>query len=207
MTHAWHDQSLFANTHRLAVTSPTHPRSGSFARADVSSLTRAIARGDADALGALYESWFDRLFDAASAITGRDESFCLDVVQDTMLTVARSLPVLASHAELGAWLRTCLVSRAIDRIRSERRRRTREHAVAREETRLPPIAEQNEWLQSVLAELKPEDRELLFLRFARDSTLGAIAANSHAPTSADATHGRIRRILTRLQEKARELFP
>jgi hypothetical protein len=44
-------------------------------------LTRAIARGDRDALATFYNAWFDRSYAAARRLTGRDESFCLDVVR------------------------------------------------------------------------------------------------------------------------------
>src|SRR5690606_3993650 len=49
--------------------------------------TSAIARGDTEAFAQFYEIWFDRLVHMTRSITGRDESFCLDVTQDAMLRI------------------------------------------------------------------------------------------------------------------------
>ena len=52
-------------------------------------LTALIARGDERAFATFYELWFDRALALARSISRRDESFCLDVVQDCMLRVVR----------------------------------------------------------------------------------------------------------------------
>ena len=65
-------------------------------------LTRAIAAGDSRALEALYRSHFDLLHAFIRRTTRRDESFCLDIIHDTMLRVIRSIPVLESGEALDA---------------------------------------------------------------------------------------------------------
>ena len=69
----------------------------------VQSTTAAVARGDRGALAELYERWFDECYRIARGLTRRDESFCLDVVQETMLRVIRSLRRLETEAQLRAW--------------------------------------------------------------------------------------------------------
>ena len=60
----------------------------------VRELTAAIASGDTEALASLYREHFDSLYGQARRITGRDESFCLDVVQDAFMRVIRSIPIM-----------------------------------------------------------------------------------------------------------------
>ncbi|QKK08214.1 MAG: hypothetical protein HND58_08515 [Planctomycetota bacterium] len=87
-------------------------------------------RGDTAAFGTIYERWFDRALSAAHRLTGRDESFCLDVVQDAMLRAARRLPALPHEAALGAWLCRAVHRAALDRLRAEKRRAARERSSA-----------------------------------------------------------------------------
>ncbi len=54
-------------------------------------MTAQIAAGHPEALCGFYRSWFDTIFTEARRATGRDESYCLDVVQDAMRRVIRSM--------------------------------------------------------------------------------------------------------------------
>ncbi len=45
-------------------------------------LTAAAARGDADSLAELFRTRFSFMYAEARRSSGRDESFCLDIVQD-----------------------------------------------------------------------------------------------------------------------------
>ena len=96
----------------------------------VRSLTRAIARGDTEAFGEFYEAWFDRTFAMARSVSRRDESFCLDIVQDTMLRVVRYMKPLATEESLGNWMGRAVLSATIDRLRREKRRPEREREAA-----------------------------------------------------------------------------
>src|SRR5690606_20630028 len=88
--------------------------------------TSAIARGDAEAFAQFYEVWFDRMVLMARSVTGRDESFCLDVTQDAMLRIVRSMRPMATEDDLRRWLLRIVHTAALDRLRSEDRRRRRE---------------------------------------------------------------------------------
>ena len=63
-------------------------------------LTAAIARGDSAAFARFYEARFDRAFATARDLTGRDEAFCLDVVQDAMIRVTHRIPTLPDERSL-----------------------------------------------------------------------------------------------------------
>jgi RNA polymerase sigma factor (sigma-70 family) len=172
-------------------------------------LTAAIAAGDTVAFAAFYEAWFDRCYDIATALTRRDESFCLDVVQDAMLRAIRSMQPMR-HEGLERWMVRVVHTTALDALRAERRRLAREQRRAlRAEADVPPepaeLADQIDWLTARLEELDAEDRALLQSRFARDHTL---EQSGHAAgLTGPAAHGRIRRILARLRESAREILP
>jgi RNA polymerase sigma factor (sigma-70 family) len=175
-------------------------------------MTVAIARGDAAVFEVLYRAWFPRLLGLAGRATGRDESFALDVVQDAFIRVIRSPRVCPTEGELAAWLRTCVLSAAVDRLRSEARRSTRErqtHACAPPTPEGPnesvEAAERLAWLARRLAELGPLDQELIRLRFDIERSLRQIAAESDGRTWAG-VHGRVRRLVERLKIAASEYF-
>lgn len=174
-------------------------------------LTARIRAGDDDAFATFYELWFDRLLAMARTTTRRDEAFCLDVVQDCMLAVVRKMTALANEEAVAAWLARTLVRGAVDRLRTETRRARREDAVAAQRQDASAAsdqftldAEQHRWLRARLAELPPNDRQLLLARFDDGRTLAAVG-DTFGMTG-DAAHGRIRRIIMRLKHAARGAF-
>ena len=175
------------------------PDDGAWIRAT----TRAIARGDREALGMLYEAWFERTYAAARRLTGRDESFCLDVVQETMLRVIRSMKELQGAAELGVWMDRAVHSAAVDLLRKDSRRIRRE---ATRDGRLEQVAadvdDRIEWVLARMAELPAGESTLVALRLGGDRSLESVGAATGI--SGDAAHGRIRRALARLRRWARE---
>ncbi len=167
---------------------------------DVSSLTRAIGRGDDHAFATLYATWFDWSVLTTRRLTGRDESFCLDVVQDAMLKVARSIPTLQTQSDLQRWLLRVLHTVAIDHIRAETRRRSRESKAATPDQHTGIDAADSRdllaRLQQQLDSLPAPDRGLLFLRFLHGRSFEQTGDASGI--SAGAAHGRIRRLKARL---------
>ncbi|MEZ6243660.1 MAG: sigma-70 family RNA polymerase sigma factor [Phycisphaerales bacterium] len=161
-------------------------------------LTRAIARGDEAAFERFYNDWFEPAYAMARRLTRRDESFCLDVVQDAMLRAAKSIKPLDMHDQLAAWVRRVVHTAALDRLRAERRRLARERASYENHPALAPLDERIEWIRAELAKLPPEERSLLSMRFGRDKTLETTAA-AHSMTPG-AAHGRVRRLLARLRD-------
>lgn len=176
-------------------------------------MTRAIARGDPEAFARFYEVWFDRAYKLVRGATRRDEAFCLDVVQDAMLRVVRSLRPIERHRELSRWFARVVYTTALDHLRRERRRNRHERNIAAmgkrsgDEAGLPEaveLEEQQRWLEERVAELQPAEKTLLHLRFFQSKTLreagAAVGLSSHA------ARGRIERTLRRLRAAARSLF-
>ena len=168
-------------------------------------LTRAIACGDTEAFAELYAAWFDRMVRSARRCTGRDESFCLDVVQDSMMKLIKSMRVMHTERDLWRWLRTIVRRSALDRLRAESRRLQREIG-SLSQTREELIRERSaelEWVQTELARLSDDEKRLLALRVQRGWSLARIG--SVLGLSPGAVDGRVRRILVHLRSRAQEI--
>ena len=172
--------------------------------------TAAIARGDEAAFGSFYEAWFDRTFALARSISRRDEAFCMDVVQDAMMRVIRSMPPLETEAAVESWMGRTVLTTTIDQLRSEKRRRARERNAAPDESISPTQhteledEERLDWLRAKIAALPERDRRLLAERFAGDRTLAEVGAA--LGISGNAAHGRIRRVLDSIRDAAARWF-
>ncbi len=166
-----------------------------------------IRSGDADAFADFYGHWFDRSVAIVRGRTGRDESFALDVVQDAMIRVARSVPRLESDGDLSRWMIRVLTTCALDRLKSEAREAARrtglESGIAASAPRASSsaadrassasaqtTADSMEALRRHIADLKPDQRAAISLRFWFGRSLAAIGRAFS--TSEDAAHGKLR---------------
>ena len=166
----------------------------------VQNLTAAIADGDPGAFTRFFETRFTRMLSEARRASGRDESFCLDVVQDAMMRVIRSIRPMHTEADLHRWLRAVVQSCAYDRLRSESRRHRREGhagpAAATSQTTRSQLA----WLEEQLRTLDDHQLDLLLMRHRFGWTLQQIgAAVGMKPGAVD---GRLRRIVQMLRRRA-----
>lgn len=152
------------------------------AAVDSAALARSIAAGDEAAFAAFYSAWFPATLALARASSRRDEAFCLDVVQDVMMTVANRMPALRDERAVRGWMTTAVLRALADRARGERRRQRRE-AVAGEQTAAAGDGEP--WLAFAVGE-------------------SVTAAGASFGLSADAAHGRLRRVMERLRQAAAE---
>jgi RNA polymerase sigma-70 factor (ECF subfamily) len=170
----------------------------------ISRLTAAMAAGEPGAIESFYRSYFDWLYRQALQATGRDESFCLDVVQEAVLRILRTIRRAQSEAQLRAWLRLVVRTTAYDMLKSEGRRERREHvAAAGRQPQPPPEDTQRlQWLEQEIAQLDPRLVELIDMRFGRGWTLARIGSVLGLSTST--VNGRLRRALRRLSHRARE---
>ena len=147
---------------------------------ETAALTAAIASGDPEAFARFYDAWFDKALVEARRSTGRDDEFCLDVVQDAMMRVIRSIRPLESEAALHRWMRVVVRSCACDRLRSDIR------------------------LHEQLEQLDDRDVHLLVMRHRFGWTLhriGRALGVSHG-----AVDRRLRRLVSRLRKSAKEDF-
>jgi RNA polymerase sigma factor (sigma-70 family) len=172
-------------------------------------LTTALAAGDVGAVERFYRQYFDYLYAQARRATRRDESFCLDVVQDAVLRVIRNVRPVRSEPALRAWLRLVVQTVAWDRLRADRRRRRHEHEAAAARTAVVATDENENgggdatvqaWLRGEIAKLDPQIVQLIELRFGRRMTLARIGAMLGVSTGT--IDGRLRRALRQLGTRA-----
>ena len=173
---------------------------------DTAQWTGPIERGDEIAFGRFYDAWFDRAFAIARSVSRRDESFCLDIVQDAMMRVVKSMRALPTESAVEAWMHRTVLTTTIDRLRSDSRRITREQVVAGRESEssdeLDRLVEHERmrWLRAEIDRLPDEDRRLLTARVEDGGTLAD--AGAAIGVSGNAAHGRLRRIVDRLRGRA-----
>ena len=172
-------------------------------------LTIAMAAGKEQAIESFYRDYFAWLYQKARRATGRDEAFCLDVVQESVLRILRCVRPVEGEGQFRAWLRLVVQSTAYDMLKSESRRARREAVlvpVCGGDAPEDPVecAEQLAWLHHQLAALDPEIARMIDLRFQQSWTLERIAR--FFGLSVGAIDGRLRRAMGRLQDLAKEEF-
>ncbi|MFO0860728.1 MAG: sigma-70 family RNA polymerase sigma factor [Phycisphaerales bacterium] len=163
-------------------------------------ICHAIRSGDEAAFNGFFREWAPAIESWSFEYVRPDESLALDIMQETMIRVIRSMPVLETHAALVAWLRVANRSAAIDLLRSRIRSIARERAAARSESGSPRHAADQADLESLfaaLSALSPEDQQLLRLRAASDASFEQLAAAIGA--SPDSLYGRVRRAITKMR--------
>jgi RNA polymerase sigma factor (sigma-70 family) len=176
----------------------------------VQELTAAMAAGDRRAVEQFYRQYFDLMYSHAYSVTGRDEAFCLDVVQDAVLRVVRTVRRASSEAQLAAWLRLVTQTAAYDLLKGESRRRRREMLVAvpADASETSCIREESDdqrlrWLRHQLDWLDPQISQMIEMRYERRWTLARMAAA--LGLSIGTVDGRLRRALAELRARAKEL--
>jgi RNA polymerase sigma factor (sigma-70 family) len=174
----------------------------------IQQMTAAIASGDTEAFARFYRARFDSMYAEARRSTRRDEAFCLDVVQDAMMRVIKSMSPMESEGSLRAWLRAVVQCCAYDRIRAESRRARRERAAAQdrpaERAAVDDLEERLAWLRHEWADLDQQQARLLVMRYRFGWTLRRIGeALGLKPGAVD---GRLTRAVGELRSRAQEHF-
>jgi RNA polymerase sigma factor (sigma-70 family) len=96
-----------------------HNESAMATPGDAELVERARA-GDQSAFGALYDAWFDRVYDLAYRVV-RDGNAAADVAQDTFLAAWRELDDLSDPAAFGGWIRRIARNTALNRRKKDQR--------------------------------------------------------------------------------------
>lgn len=167
-----------------------------------------IGRGDADALALLYDRYAPRVLGLTTRILGdRDEAE--DVLQEVFLQVWRAPRFDPSRGAVLTWLLVLARSRAIDRLRSLRRRgRDRQVDVAaadlpsgQDVERDAGSAQEGSAVRRALADLPAEQRRALELAYFDGYTQTEIAELTGAPLGTVKT--RLRQGMMKLRDTFR----
>ncbi len=152
-------------------------------------------RGSREALARIYEKYVHLLLSIAMGLLN-DPPEAEDVVQDVFVTFAQDAAGFGLRGSLKAYLATCVVNRARDRLRSERARQRHTDAcvMASLETegldRSLVYSERCARLSQALAELPYEQREVVVLKVKDGLRLKDIAKLQNVSIST--VHGRYR---------------
>jgi RNA polymerase sigma-70 factor (ECF subfamily) len=127
-----------------------------------------------------------------------------ELAQDVFLALHQNLPHVESARHLVFWLRRVTSNRCIDCVRSSQRRR--EQSMERlPEPGVPPRLGDpllDELLRTLVAELTPDARLVVTLRFQEDLDLSEIAATIDMPVNTVKSH--LRRSMDALRRKLAE---
>lgn len=173
---------------------------------------REAQGGSPDDFGRLVERYGDLVYECVLRIV-RSPEVAEEVAQDAFVKAWRALPDFRGDSRFSTWLYTIATRRALDVVRSQRRRGEHETLVEPErldatidETPGPAGAEKRR-LERVLADLDPLRRAVVTLYYLRDLSVAEISQSLDLPEGTVKTHlHRARKELRRAwdRETARE---
>ena len=162
-------------------------------------LVREVQRGSAAALEELFRQEWPRAYRAAYLVV-HDAAAAEDIAQEAFLAAVRAIDRFDRRRPFGPWMHRIVVNRAIDvtRARALRREVDATAAASAEAPPDPPSSPLSDELVAALAELSPEHRAVVVLRYVFDYTPGEIAQALDMPRGT--VNSRLRRALDRLGE-------
>jgi RNA polymerase sigma-70 factor (ECF subfamily) len=166
-------------------------------------LLREAQRGSEEALASLVKRTWPLAHRAAYVILG-DAVAAEDVAQEALVAAIRALDRFDRRRPFGPWLHRIAVNRAIDHARARGARAEVSSGTAEDAERRGPAAgatgasidPRTEGLAGALAELSPEHRAMVAMRFLLELTPGEIAAELGLPRGT--VNSRLRRALDQL---------
>lgn len=193
------------------MSAETHqPAAGDERHQEQARLVAAMARGDKQAMAALYDQLAGPLYSLACRMLG-DAAEAQDLTQDIFLQLWRTAPTYEpSRGSVFSWAVTLIRNRAIDRIRMRQRRAEILSDAAPD---LQPsgsggdtdsaatlwLREQSAAVRAALAELPAEQRHAIELAFFGGLTQQEIASQLNEPLGT--IKARIRRGLLKLKDR------
>jgi RNA polymerase sigma-70 factor (ECF subfamily) len=156
---------------------------------------RGAQRGSVDDLERLFREHWPRAHRAAYLVAG-DAAAAEDIAQEAFLAAIRNLDRFDRRRPFGPWLHRIVVNRAIDWTRARRLRaevELGEHVAAS----APPDLDGTAFGR--IADLAPEHRAVIVLRYVLEYTPGEIAKLLDLPRGT--VNSRLRRGLDRMKEE------
>ncbi len=161
-----------------------------------------MAAGHEEAVEIFHGEYFDWLYAQARRVSGRDEAFCLDVVQDALIRIVRCIKPVRNEAQLRAWLGLVVQTAVYDRLRSDLRWHGRHEDLPAPAERPADDDEKLAWLREEIGRLDPKLARMVEWRYHHGWTLRRIG--ERLGLTAGAVDGRLRRLVKTLRQKAEE---
>jgi RNA polymerase sigma-70 factor (ECF subfamily) len=166
---------------------------------DVGALTTRMQAGDEEAFNRFYEQYCDRLFRYLVVLCRGDEDLSRDLLQATMVKVARSMRVFESKGDLWRWLAAIARNNFIDAMRKAKRRPAIVPLEDSDNLTAEEVAD-DLWqaaLDDALAGISAEDRALVEEIYFQKKSHGEVAARQD--TTAKAIESKLARIRQKLR--------
>src|SRR6187549_3688972 len=138
---------------------------------DERAFVRAAQRGSASGIEALFRLHWPRAYRAAYLVV-HDAAAAEDIAQEAFLAAVRNLDRFDRRRPFGPWLHRIVVNRAIDWTRA---RRLRAEVELGEHVAAPPPPEVDGSAFGRIADLSPEHRAVVALRYVLEYTPSEIA--------------------------------
>jgi RNA polymerase sigma-70 factor, ECF subfamily len=134
---------------------------------------RGAQAGSASDLEALFRAHWSKAHRAAYLVV-HDAAAAEDIAQEAFLAAVRALDRFDRRRPFGPWLHRIVVNRAIDWARA---RRLRAEAALVNALPAPDLPAAGQWggVEDAIAELSPEHRAVIVLRYLLEYTPGEIA--------------------------------
>ncbi len=157
---------------------------------------RGAQQGSTEDLERLFRAHWPRAYRAALLVTG-DAAAAEDIAQEAFLAAVRNLDRFDRRRPFGPWLHRIVVNRAIDWTRA---RRLRAEVELGDHVAATPAPDADGGTFARIADLPPEHRAVVVLRYLLEYTPGEIAGLLDLPRGT--VNSRLRRGLDRLREAA-----
>jgi RNA polymerase sigma-70 factor (ECF subfamily) len=155
---------------------------------------RGAQNGSVADLERLFREHWPRAFRAARLVTG-DAAAAEDIAQEAFLAAVRNLDRFDRRRPFAPWLHRIVVNRAIDWTRA---RRLRAEVELGDHLAAPPAPEPDGSALARIADLPPEHRAVVVLRYLLEYTPGEIAELLDLPRGT--VNSRLRRGLDRMKD-------
>lgn len=167
-------------------------------------VVRRVLEGDIEAFAILVDRYYDRYARYAMHMVGNRED-AEEALQDAFLRAYRSLARYEERERFAAWLFRILMNQCRTVAARTRRRETRTPAWAVEATEEHPAERRalREELEHALAQLRPEQREAVLLKYTEDFSYEEMAMITG--TGVSALKMRVKRACDRLRELLMEV--
>ena len=155
---------------------------------------RGARNGSVDDLERLFRAHWPRAYRAALLVTG-DAAAAEDIAQEAFLAAVRNLDHFDRRRPFAPWLHRIVVNRAIDWTRA---RKLRAEVELGDTLSAAPLPELDGSALGRIADLAPEHRAVVVLRYVLEYTPGEIAELLDLPRGT--VNSRLRRGLDRMKE-------
>jgi len=168
-------------------------------------VVRRVLEGDIEAFAILVDRYYDRYARYAMHMLGNRED-AEEALQDAFLRAYRSLARYEERERFAAWLFRILMNQCRTVSARRRRHETRASEWTVEATEEHPAERRalREELEYALAQLRPEQREAVLLKYTEDFSYEEMAMITG--TGVSALKMRVRRACDRLRELLMEVY-